>query len=189
MFMFWSAFYFLLPYSSTFFTSILGGQIHTLVVLWLRKENRRPDGPQGRNGHSGKELPSFPYRKLNLCHPAHYRSLYRLCCIEQALEYHMVDKIDVALHSLREIQTSSLAMSAATSYIFSEIYLQYVEHTAFVDILIQCKILGYFHYVDGILTVYDKTDTDIVNVVQRFDSILTYLLTYLLHGAESFLRS
>ena len=89
----------------------------------------------------------------------------------------MVDKTDVALHSLREIQTSSLAMGAATSYIFSEIYLQYVEHTAFVDILIQCKILGYFHYVDGILTVYDKTDTDIVNVVQRFDSILTYLLT------------
>ena len=97
----------------------------------------------------------------------------------------MVDKTDVALHSLREIQTSSLAMSAATSYIFSEIYLQYVEHTAFVDILIQCKILGYFHYVDGILTVYDKTDTDIVNVVQRFDSILTYLLTYSMEQSPS----
>jgi len=62
-------------------------------------------------------------------------------------------------------------MGAPTSSIFSEIYLQYKEHTTFVDTLNQKKILGYFHYVDDILIVYDKTAIDIENVIQTFNSI------------------
>jgi len=62
-------------------------------------------------------------------------------------------------------------MGANTSSIVSEIYLQYVEHTTILDTLNQHKKLGYFHYIDDFLIVYDNTDTDIVNVIQRFSSI------------------
>ena len=62
-------------------------------------------------------------------------------------------------------------MGATTSSIVSEIYLQYVEHTNIVDIRNQQKKLVYFRYVDDFLIVYNNTDTDIVNVVQRFSSI------------------
>jgi len=62
-------------------------------------------------------------------------------------------------------------MGATTSSIVSEIYLQYVEHTNVVDTLNQHKKLGYFHYVGDFLIVYDNTDTDIPNVIQRFSSI------------------
>lgn len=34
----------------------------------------------------------------------------------------------------------------------------------------QQKILGYFHYVDDILIVYDKTATDIENIIQIYNS-------------------
>jgi hypothetical protein len=62
-------------------------------------------------------------------------------------------------------------MDAITSSIVSEMYLQCVEYTNIVDILNQHKKLGYFRYVDDFLMVYHNTDTDIVNVVQRFSSI------------------
>jgi hypothetical protein len=52
-------------------------------------------------------------------------------------------------------QREGLAMGAPTSSIFSELYLQYVEHTALYDILIRNRLLGYFRYVDDILLVYD----------------------------------
>jgi len=85
----------------------------------------------------------------------------------------MVDKtyVYVALHSLQQVQTSSQAMGATTFSIVSEIYLQCVEYTNIVDILNQHKKLGYFRYVDDFLMVYDNTDTDIVNDIQRFSSI------------------
>jgi len=67
-------------------------------------------------------------------------------------------------------QSICLAVGAPTSSIFSEIYLQYMEHTTFVDILNQQIILGYFHYVDDILIVYDKTATDIENIIQILNS-------------------
>jgi hypothetical protein len=62
-------------------------------------------------------------------------------------------------------------MDATTSSFVSEIYLQCVEYTNIVDNLNQHKKLSYFRYVDDFLMVYDNTDTDIVNVVQRFSSI------------------
>jgi hypothetical protein len=46
-----------------------------------------------------------------------------------------------------------------------------------MDILNKKNILGYFHYVDGILIVYDKTATDIENIIQTFSSI-QFTLTF-----------
>ena len=68
-------------------------------------------------------------------------------------------------------ESSCLAMGAPTSSIFSEVYLQYMECTSFVDILNQQKILGLFHYVGDIPIIYGKTAADIDNIIETFNSI------------------
>jgi hypothetical protein len=69
------------------------------------------------------------------------------------------------------IQTEGLAMGAPTSATLSEIYVQYLEHTAISDALLQHKITGYYRYVDDILLVYDTRHTDINNVFSHFNTI------------------
>jgi hypothetical protein len=61
-------------------------------------------------------------------------------------------------------------MGAPTSTIFSEIYLQYIEHMFIYDILIQNNIRGYFRYVDDILLIYDVELTDIHTVLNQFNT-------------------
>jgi hypothetical protein len=61
-------------------------------------------------------------------------------------------------------------MGAPASSIFSELYLQYIEHTALYDILIHNCILGYFRYVDDILLIYDIEKTDIHTVLNSFNN-------------------
>jgi hypothetical protein len=62
-------------------------------------------------------------------------------------------------------------MGAPTSSIFSELVLQHIEHTAIYDILTSNHILGYFRYVDDILIVYNKTNTDIHTVHKEFNRV------------------
>jgi hypothetical protein len=59
-----------------------------------------------------------------------------------------------------------LAMGAPTSAIFSEIYLQYIEHTFIMDILTKNNIHGYFRYVDDILIIYDTELTNIQSIIK-----------------------
>jgi hypothetical protein len=68
-------------------------------------------------------------------------------------------------------QTNSLAMGAPTSSVLSEIYLQYLEHTAIIDILLQHKITGYYRYVDDILLIYNTRHTDVHDVLNKFNKI------------------
>jgi hypothetical protein len=44
-------------------------------------------------------------------------------------------------------------MGSPTSSLFSEIYMQYLEHAVLFEILLQQHIIGYFMYVDDILLV------------------------------------
>jgi len=44
-------------------------------------------------------------------------------------------------------------MGAPTSFIMSEIYLQFTENTKTYDILRYSKVEGYFRYLDDILLV------------------------------------
>jgi hypothetical protein len=44
-----------------------------------------------------------------------------------------------------------LAMAVLTSSVFSQIYLQHLEKTKIIDILLK-YIIGYFRYVDGALS-------------------------------------
>jgi hypothetical protein len=61
-------------------------------------------------------------------------------------------------------------MGAPTS-VFSEIFLQFIEHTVIFDILIKQHIVGYFRYVDDILIIYDSKITDIKNVLDNFNGM------------------
>jgi hypothetical protein len=59
-------------------------------------------------------------------------------------------------------------MSAQTSYIFSEIYLQHTENKSIIDILLQYQKIGYFRYVDDI--IYKKTQQ--THMTFSIDSII-----------------
>jgi hypothetical protein len=62
-----------------------------------------------------------------------------------------------------------LAMGATSSPTFSEIYLQYIEHSTIYEILLKHNILSYFWYVDNNLIVYDTKKTDITEVLNSFN--------------------
>ncbi|GFG35837.1 hypothetical protein Cfor_01162 [Coptotermes formosanus] len=51
-------------------------------------------------------------------------------------------------------------MGAPTSALFSEFFLQYNEHAHIFNLLNIHNIKGYFRYVDGILIIYNKDETD-----------------------------
>jgi hypothetical protein len=61
-------------------------------------------------------------------------------------------------------------MGAPSSSIFSEIYLQYLENTTIYDLLVQYNIKGYFRYVEDILFVYNKTNTNTDDLLDRFNN-------------------
>jgi hypothetical protein len=67
-------------------------------------------------------------------------------------------------------QTTGLAMGAPTSSAFSEIYLQYIEHNVLYGILQNHNVIGYFYYVDDILLFFDKTVTNITQVLNEFNT-------------------
>ena len=48
-----------------------------------------------------------------------------------------------------------------------------MENTTIYKILTQNHIIGYFRYVDDILIIYNKSHTDIHNVVNEFNNINT----------------
>ena len=56
--------------------------------------------------------------------------------------------------------------------LFSEIYLQYLEYTKILDILLKYHVTGYFRYVDDILLIYKNKATNIHDVLTVF-SIMT----------------
>jgi hypothetical protein len=62
-------------------------------------------------------------------------------------------------------------MGAPTSAPLSEIYLQYMKHTAISDALLKHKITGYYRHMDDILLIYDTRHTDINNVLNHFKKI------------------
>jgi hypothetical protein len=70
------------------------------------------------------------------------------------------------------IQKEGLAIGTPTSSLFSEIYLQQMENTKIVDILLQYHIIGYFRYVDDILIVYKQGVTNIHNVLNSFNNTI-----------------
>jgi hypothetical protein len=68
-------------------------------------------------------------------------------------------------------QTDGLAMGAPTSSILSEVFLQNLEHNSICKILVDNKVMAYFRYVDDILIVYDKQQTDITHLLSLFNNL------------------
>jgi len=77
----------------------------------------------------------------------------------------------ILLQNKTYIQKSSLKLGATTSFIRSEFYLQYIEHTKIFDILRSSKIEGYYRYVDYILKVYKKNHNDLEEVHELFNNV------------------
>jgi hypothetical protein len=69
-------------------------------------------------------------------------------------------------------QESGLAMGSPTSSVFSEMYLQYMESMEIYNTLVCNNIMGYFHYIENILVVYDKTFTYMDKVLESFNKIM-----------------
>ena len=63
-------------------------------------------------------------------------------------------------------------MGAQTSSIFSEIYLQYIENTNILYILLEHRVTGYFRYVDDILIVYKNDRTNIYDFLKLLSNIM-----------------
>jgi hypothetical protein len=73
------------------------------------------------------------------------------------------------------IQKPGLAVGAPTSPIFSEVFLEHIEHKAIYDILIRNKIFRYFRYVDDILIAYNDSFTNIHEVFDSFNNMVPTL--------------
>jgi hypothetical protein len=56
-------------------------------------------------------------------------------------------------------------MGAPTSAILAEVFIQYLEHTTFVDILKKFQIIDYHRYEDDILIIYNSRTTNINNTL------------------------
>jgi hypothetical protein len=72
---------------------------------------------------------------------------------------------------IQYIQEEGLAMGTPTSYIFSKIYLQYLENIKILDILLKSHTIGYFCYVDDSLIIYKNGITNIHDVLSIFNNI------------------
>jgi hypothetical protein len=68
-------------------------------------------------------------------------------------------------------QMERLAMGAPTSSIFSEVFIQHLEHTQLVNILAKCNIITYHTYVDDILIVYNNDNTNIEQILSKFNDL------------------
>jgi hypothetical protein len=62
-------------------------------------------------------------------------------------------------------------MGAPLSSMFSEIFLQHIEITKIIHILLQYHIVGYFLYVDNILIAYRQNLTNIHDVLACFNKL------------------
>jgi len=83
------------------------------------------------------------------------------------------------------VKKAVLAMGAPTSSILSEIYLQYVEHTAIYEVLIRNNILGYFRYVCDILIAYNDSITDIEEVLSSFNNLVPTMKFTMENGIDN----
>jgi hypothetical protein len=61
-------------------------------------------------------------------------------------------------------------MGAPTPALLAETYIQHMEHKQLYQILLKHKITGYFRYVDDILIVYNKKQTDIDKTIIEFNT-------------------
>jgi hypothetical protein len=72
-------------------------------------------------------------------------------------------------------QTNGLAVGAPTSALFPDIFLQYIENNFIIPIINKYNILYFCRYVDDILILYNEEKSDIISILNEFNSIFTSL--------------
>jgi len=82
----------------------------------------------------------------------------------------IIDQNYFQFEGLTYKQNDGLAMDAPTSSIFSEFYLQHQENSKIYDLLRNHNVVGYFHYVDDILIIYNESTTNIEDMFHCFSS-------------------
>jgi hypothetical protein len=70
------------------------------------------------------------------------------------------------------VQNEGLAMGAPSSFIFSEIYLHYIENTKVSKLLLGYKVEGYFRYIDDVLIKHKEDQTNIHTTLEDFKSLI-----------------
>ena len=88
------------------------------------------------------------------------------------------------------LQEQGLALGAPTSSVLSEIYLHYLENSKIFDIVRDCRLIGYFRYVDDILIVYKDSLTNIHEILRLFNNIsptLTFTMEEEINNSINFL--
>jgi hypothetical protein len=68
-------------------------------------------------------------------------------------------------------QQDGLAMGAPTSAIFSEIFIQHLEHNDILNTLTKHNVVDYHRYVDDMLIVYNEKQTNINKLLLDFNNI------------------
>jgi hypothetical protein len=68
-------------------------------------------------------------------------------------------------------QNDGSAIRVPTSAILAEIFIQYLEYTTILNILMKRHIYDDFRYVDDILIVHNTHNTNIENILVAFNSI------------------
>jgi hypothetical protein len=68
-------------------------------------------------------------------------------------------------------QQDGLAMGAPTSAIFSEIFIQHLEHNDILNTLTKHNVIDYHRYVDDMLIVYNEKQTNINQLLLDFNNI------------------
>ena len=69
------------------------------------------------------------------------------------------------------IHKDGLAMGAPSSSIILELYIHHIEHTVFSPILRKCRILGYFGYVNDILSTNIESKFSFPHIIRIFHSM------------------
>jgi hypothetical protein len=69
------------------------------------------------------------------------------------------------------IQNDGLAMSAPSSGLISELFLQHIKHLHLEPPSTKHKIINYFRYVDDILVVFGSNHTGIQTILNDFNAI------------------
>jgi hypothetical protein len=66
-------------------------------------------------------------------------------------------------------------MGASTSVLFADIFLQYIEHNFIIPIINKHKLLYYRRYVDDFLILYSEEKSNIISILNEFNSIFPSL--------------
>jgi hypothetical protein len=91
---------------------------------------------------------------------------------EPLIWYDFITKQNYFFHNNQIlIQKDGIAMGIPLSSIFSEVFLQNLEHIHIPLLTEKHKLINYFRYVDDIIKVFDTSHTNMQSILNEFYTI------------------